>query len=171
MRIIISDASALIDLSKVRLLEALVALPYEFVIPDVIYEKELLRIEPYTRDNLRVLGFQIGSLDGAQVSRAIAFNHAHAALSVEDCFAFVLAEDTEGCILLTGDGRLRARAEERAIETHGVLWACDEMDGRGTLAPRALYVALQALAQDPLVRLPRAELQARLRNLTRRIAE
>ena len=109
MRIIISDASALIDLSKMRLLEALVVLPYEFVIPDVIFEKELLRIEPYTRDNLRVLGFQVGSLDGAQVSRAIAFNHEHTALSVEDCFAFVLAEDTEGCILLTGDGRLRAR--------------------------------------------------------------
>ena len=169
MRIIISDASVLIDLSKVRLLEALVGLPYEFVIPDVIFETELLRIEPYTRDDLGALGFQVGTLTGHQVDRAIAVSREHTALSTRDCFAFVLACDTEGCILLTGDGKLRTRAEAEAIETHGVLWACDEMETHGTTGPQTLLMALRALDRDPFVRLPQDELQARLTRLARRV--
>lgn len=169
MRIIISDASALIDLSKVRLLEALVGLPYEFVIPDAIFEEELLRIHPYTLDDLLTLGFQVGTLTGAQVGRAITVNQEQAALSTRDCFAFVLACDTEGCILLTGDGKLRSCAEAEAIETHGVLWACDEMERHGTTGPQALLMALRAFDRDPLVRLPRDDLQARIRRLTRRV--
>jgi predicted nucleic acid-binding protein len=169
MRIIISDASALIDLAKVRLLEALIALPYDFVIPDVIFETELLRIDPYTREDLGTLGFRIGTLSGDQLTRAIAVNQEQAALSTRDCFAFVLAYDTEGCILLTGDGKLRACAEAEAIETHGVLWACDEMERHGTTGPQALLMALRALDRDPLVRLPRGELRSRLRRLERQL--
>lgn len=169
MRIIISDASALIDLSKVQLLEALAALPYEFVIPDVIFESELLRIAPYTLDDLRALGFQVGTLSGPQLDRAIEANRAHHALSVRDCFALVLAEDTDGCILLTGDGKLRACAEERMIETHGVIWACDQMEEHVTIGAQVLYIALCTLERDPLVRLPSTELRSRMRRLERQL--
>ena len=171
MRIIISDASALIDLSKVRLLKALVGLPYEFMIPDAIFQDEFLRIAPYTLGDLQALGFQVGALDGPQVGRALDVNRLHGALSVPDCFALVLAEDTDGCILLTGDGKLRARAEERTIETHGVIWACDQMEEHGTIGARALFMALRTLERDPLVRLPRAELRSRLRRLERQLGK
>lgn len=171
MRIIISDASALIDLSKVRLLETLVSLPYEFVIPDVIFENELLRIHPYTLDDLHALGFQLGTLTGEQVGRAIALSQMHAALSTRDCFALVLAEDTKNSILLTGDRKLRACAEERTIETHGVIWACDKMEIHGALGAQALYMALRTLERDPFVHLPQGELRSRIRRLSQALKE
>ena len=43
MRIVVSDSSCLIDLRKVSLLEALLELPYEFVIPNTLFEDELLK--------------------------------------------------------------------------------------------------------------------------------
>ena len=38
----ISDSSVLIDLAKAKLIESTLALPYEFVIPDVIFADELI---------------------------------------------------------------------------------------------------------------------------------
>ena len=44
MRIVVSDAVCLIDLRKVALLGALLHLPYTFVIPDTVFEDELLSL-------------------------------------------------------------------------------------------------------------------------------
>jgi hypothetical protein len=44
MRLIVRDTSCLIDLRKASLLEALIRLPYEISIPDVLFE-ELVRFE------------------------------------------------------------------------------------------------------------------------------
>jgi hypothetical protein len=44
MRLIVSDTSCLIDLRKASLLQALIRLPYEIGIPDVLFE-ELVRFE------------------------------------------------------------------------------------------------------------------------------
>ena len=52
-------------------------------------------------------------------------------LSVHDGFAFALAEDHPGCILLTGDGELRTLATQHKIEVHGVLWVIDEIHRNG----------------------------------------
>ena len=46
MRIIVSDTSCIIDLRKADLLEALLALPYTFVMPDALFEDELLSLTP-----------------------------------------------------------------------------------------------------------------------------
>lgn len=165
MRIVISDASALIDLAKVRLLEALISLPYQFTIPDVIFEAELQNIAPYTGADLIALGFEVGALTGEQVARAITLNREHSVLSAPDCFAVILAQDTQDSILLTGDKNLRIRAQSRAIEVHGVIWAFDQMQEHRALDVQALYDALCALDADPLVRLPAAELALRLRRL------
>jgi hypothetical protein len=43
MRIIVSDTSYLIDLRKASLLEGFLKLPYEIVIPDTLFEEELLK--------------------------------------------------------------------------------------------------------------------------------
>ena len=43
MRIVVSDSSCLIDLRKVSLLEPLLELPYEFIIPNTLFEDELLK--------------------------------------------------------------------------------------------------------------------------------
>jgi hypothetical protein len=56
MRLIVSDTSCLIDLRKASLLEALIRLPYEIGIPDVLFE-ELVRFE-----SLEVYSSPLGAL-------------------------------------------------------------------------------------------------------------
>jgi hypothetical protein len=92
MRIIINDSSALIDLVKTRLLEHLPRLPYRFVIPDVLYADELITLHHYRREQLLDIGFVLSELDGPQVGKASAYSQQYPALSLNDCFALVMAE-------------------------------------------------------------------------------
>jgi hypothetical protein len=43
MRIVVSDSSCLFDLRKASMLEHLLRLPYEFLIPNTLFEEELLK--------------------------------------------------------------------------------------------------------------------------------
>jgi hypothetical protein len=43
MRIIVSDSSCLIDLRKASLLDVFLRLPYEILIPNTLFEDELLK--------------------------------------------------------------------------------------------------------------------------------
>ncbi len=43
MRIVVSDSSCLIDLRKVSMLDSLLKLPYDFLIPNTLFEEELLK--------------------------------------------------------------------------------------------------------------------------------
>ena len=52
MRLIVSDSSCLIDLRKASLLEAFLELPYEVLIPDLLFEEELVRFTPAQKDLL-----------------------------------------------------------------------------------------------------------------------
>ena len=51
-RLVISDSSCLIDLRKASLLEAFLRLPYEVLIPDTLFEDELLRFSPAQKNSL-----------------------------------------------------------------------------------------------------------------------
>lgn len=163
MRIVISDSSALIDLAKVRLIENLLRLPYEFVIPDVMFYDELLTLDHYTRHELLELGFQLGTLEGRDMATVMHHRRDNPRLSLPDCFALVLSTTTENAILLTGDGGLRKIGGEHGVEVRGVLWACDEMASHGIASHRELHLALTTWQADELVRLPGKELQARIK--------
>jgi predicted nucleic acid-binding protein len=167
MRIIVSDSSCIIDLGKSSLIRAVLRLPYTFVMPDVLFEDELLDFGPVGKNELRALGFQVVELDPQGTSRA--FEHAarYRRLAVNDCFALALAEQTADCILLTGDGFLRRIATAMGIEVHGVLWAIDELERASLATARQLYDALSLFEQDSLVFLPKDEIRQRLRRLRR----
>jgi predicted nucleic acid-binding protein len=126
MRIIVSDSSALIDLKKGGVLELFLKLPFDFVIPDVLIESELLS---FSKKEITLLKKEmiVAILDGAEVEKARAIVMSVPALSLLDGFALVVAEKHPGCILLTGDKRMRKRAEETNIECHGVLWIIEEL--------------------------------------------
>ncbi|MDG4551712.1 MAG: type II toxin-antitoxin system VapC family toxin [Candidatus Contendobacter sp.] len=164
MRIIINDASALIDLAKTRLLESLLRLPYRFVIPDVLYADELINLRHYQREQLLDIGFVLGELDGLQVGKASAYSQQHPQLSLNDCFALVMAETTENAVLLTGDQRLRRVAEQQGVAVHGILWILDQAYEQGAVEAATLHAALLVLARDPLTRLPGKELQRRIQD-------
>lgn len=159
-KIVVSDSSVLMDLAKAELIEPTLALPFEFMIPDVMLAKELLDLGRYKPRDLVRLGFRIGSLEGAETLQATAYFRQHRTqLSLNDCFAWRLAE-VHRAILMTGDSDLRKLADRASVEVHGVLWAIELMAAHKTCPRRRLVSCLEQLDADPFVRLPRATLRA-----------
>ncbi|HJM52367.1 MAG TPA: type II toxin-antitoxin system VapC family toxin [Alphaproteobacteria bacterium] len=169
MRIVVSDTSCMIDLRKAGLLEAALGLPYTFVMPDTLFEDEWLSLNDAEKRPLLDLGLEVHGLPGPSVERAAWHFNQHRRLKLNDCFALTLAEEIEGCILLTGDGFLRRIAEGCGIEVRGVLWVTDELEAHGVVPLSLLHQALQLFHEDELVYLPEREVRRRIRRLARRI--
>src|ERR1035438_4523088 len=108
MRIVVSDSSCLIDLRKVSMLDSLLRLPYEFLIPNTLFEEELLKFTAAQKRALIRGGLKVVDLPGESVLRAQLIIRELPRLSVHDGLAFSLAESRPGCILLSGDEALRA---------------------------------------------------------------
>jgi hypothetical protein len=162
MRVLVSDTSILIDLERADLLQAAFSLDAEFVVPDLLYEREL-------RDSggadLLALGLRVEPLDESEVERAQAYRRDHPRLALPDTFALTLAK-SRSWLLLTGDGALRALADAEQVECHGVLWLIDLMDIERAAEPAILSSGLERLARHPRCRLPRAEIDVRLARLS-----
>src|SRR5262245_10735174 len=122
MRIIVSDSSCLIDLRKASLLETFLELPYEILIPNTLFEEELLKFTDEQKLALVQGGLKVVDLPGESVLRAQEVLREIRQLSIHDGFAFALAESCPGCILLTSDGGLRQLAMRHKMEVHGLLW-------------------------------------------------
>src|SRR3990172_11624336 len=148
MRIVVSDSSCLIDLRKVSLLDAFLRLPYELLIPNTLFDEELLKFSAAQKTALLRGGLKIVDLPGERVLRAreIARDLPH--LSVHDGFACALAGSRPGCILLTGDRQLRRFARKQSIEVHGLLWVMDELHAHAISTAATLFAALRILNGD-----------------------
>ena len=160
MRIVVSDTSCLIDMRKVALLDSLLSLPYEFLIPNTLFEEELLKFTVAQKKALVRNGLKVVDLPGERVLRARAIIREFPQLSVHDGFAFALAESHSGCILLSADEALRTLATKHTIEVHGVLWVLDEMHRHRLIPVPSILAALRTFSDDVAVRLPRRELAA-----------
>lgn len=165
-RIVVSDTSCMIDLRKVNLLEALLELPYTFVMPNTLFEDELLCLTEQAKLTLCERGLEVRSLPGQSVSRAQQHFNEHRGLALNDCFALALAEELEDAILMTGDGLLRRIAGRNGIDVRGVLWATDELELHEVVPRRAIYDALRLYQDDDMVFLPADEIKRRLRRLS-----
>ena len=163
MRLVVSDSSCLIDLRKASLLEAFLDLPYEVLIPDALFEEELVRFTPAQKDLLLRGGLKVVELPAESVLRARAIVSEYPQLSIHDAFAFALAESCKDCMLLTGDGGLRTIAEINRMEVHGILWVIDQIHNMGLAPAEVLLAVLHDFAHDPSVRLPNRELATRIR--------
>ncbi len=165
MHVLVSDTSVLVDLERGSLLEASFRLPFRFVVPDLLYEREL---KNWGGEELIRLGLVVEELDGDGVRRAVAYRRREPALSLPDCFALVLAQ-TRSWALLSGDGALRQLATDEAVECHGVLWLLDEMRDADVVDIRDLYDGLTAIAEHPRCRLPKPEIRRRLTSYAERL--
>ena len=159
MPVLVSDTSVLIDLERGSFLEPVFRLPFEFAVPDLLYEREL---RDHGGPTLIDLGLRLEELDGAGVTLALAYRRARRSLSLPDSFALALSK-TRSWTLLSGDGSLRALALEENVECHGVLWLVDHLHGNRMLGQDALTEGLRRIAEHPRCRLPQAEIRARLR--------
>ena len=167
MRVLVADTSVLIDLERGSLLETAFRLPYEFAVPDLLYEQE---IQDYNGAELLALGLRVEELDEHAVTAALEFWRRESALSLPDSFALALAQ-AKSWILLTGDGKLRALAHEEAVDCHGTLWIFDQMHAEEISIPQALHDGLHVIATHPRCRLPRAAINSRLRKYAALIEE
>lgn len=158
MKVLVSDTSALVDLERGSLLDATFGLPFEFTVPDLLYEREL---RDYGGDRLLGLGLHVAGLSGDGVMRALEYRRQRPALSLPDCFALALAVHGPWS-LLTGDAELRRLAESERVECHGVLWLMDRMIETASATARQLHDGLAAIIAHPRCRLPKREVRARL---------
>jgi hypothetical protein len=167
MRIVVSDSSCLIDLRKASLLDALVRLPYELLIPNTLFGDGLLRFTAAEKGALLRAGLQVVDLRGDRVTRAVEVSREAPRVSIHHGFAFALAEQHEGCVLLSGDQALRACTATCAMEVRGVLWFIDELHRDDIVPVAALLDALTLFATDATVRLPAREVAAFIRRIRR----
>ncbi|MDE0459795.1 MAG: hypothetical protein OXI15_21105 [Chromatiales bacterium] len=158
MNVLVSDTSALVDLERGSLLDATFRLPFEFTVPDLLYEREL---KNHGGDRLLGLGLRIAALDGEGVMQALDYRRQRPALSLPDCFALALAVRGPW-ILLTGDAELRRLADAERVECHGILWLMDRMLETGGATARLLHDGLEAIVAHPRCRLPKREVRDRL---------
>ena len=159
MKVLVSDTSVLIDLERGSLLETCFRLPFQFAVPDLLYEREL---KNHGGDNLLRLGLRIEELDSTGVAWALRYRHKQPLISLPDSFALALAARNTWT-LLTGDGALRGLANEEHIDCHGVLWMLDQMFEVAATSANELHAGLEAISAHPRCRLPKAEIRKRLR--------
>jgi predicted nucleic acid-binding protein len=155
--ILVSDTSVLIDLERGSFLEVVFALPFEFAVPDVLYQREMQG----WGERLVGLGLRVEEVSKQGVANALRYRSERRFLSVPDSFALALAKERVWT-LLTGDGDLRDLATGENVDCHGVLWLLDRMEEAGMPGLQALHDGLATLAAHQRCRLPRREITIRL---------
>ncbi len=120
--ILISDACVLIDIVRGELKSPMFSLPYQFVVPDILFSEEL---EGQHSDLLKI-GLRKRTINGALIEKAYQARQHFPRLSTNDLLALILAQH-ENCPLLTGDRALRSTAEKWKIEVHGTIWLVEKM--------------------------------------------
>ena len=156
--ILVSDTSVLVDLERGSLLQSCFRAPFEFVVPDLLHERE---IRPVHGDDLRRRGLRVAALDGDGVAMAIGYQRTASALSLSDSFALALAKVNDWT-LLTGDAALRKAAERERVDCHGVLWLLDRLFAEAVVSRQELHAGLHAISSHPRCRLPKSEIRSRL---------
>jgi rRNA maturation endonuclease Nob1 len=168
VKIVIQDASVLIDMADGGLLDAWFGLGFDLrttslVLREISRKNQKLKLQPYVENGQ----LQVESSSG-EVIAEIARLHAtlSSRLSIEDVSALHFAGKLNS-VLLTGDRRLRLHAEERGIETHGLLWVFDMLVARGALLPDVAADRLEKLLERGTSRLPLHECELRIRKWRR----
>jgi hypothetical protein len=160
MIILVADSSVLIDLERANLLEAVLGGPDTIAVPDFLYDTEL---SDYSGPALIAHGLQIIHLDASEmISAQDLYDEIGDRLSLPDCSAFVCSR-RPAHQLLTGDRALREHAEASGMTPHGVLWLLDRLHDNDSVAPSVLHDGLAAMAAHRRSRLPRNEVDLRLR--------
>ncbi|MYD93894.1 MAG: type II toxin-antitoxin system VapC family toxin [Chloroflexi bacterium] len=165
IRVVVNDASCLIDLNKVGLLPAMLTLPYRFIVPLPIRYSEMLDLTDEDWQRLDEYGLETFDLPGDLVAEVVRLAEETPGLSANDCFCLVSALHLHDSVLLTGDLRLRQVARAAGLRVHGVLWIIHHLHAAGVCGVSRLAAALETWREDRTVFLPRKEIDSRLRSM------
>jgi rRNA-processing protein FCF1 len=122
MLILISDANILIDLEDGHLIFELFQLPYEFVVPDILFESELRE----RHSHFLKAGLNVRGLNSESIKKIEFLTKQYHRPSIMDHAALALAIQEKG-VLLTGDKALRSAATNEGVESHGTIWIVDQL--------------------------------------------
>ena len=164
MKVLVSDSSVLIEFSKRELLDKMFGLDFEFAVPDLLFNEELIDLGPYSRQDLLGLGLRVESLDSVGVEAAVTYQSRRPALSLVDSFALALAI-RQGWHLLTEDRVMRSVAQSEGIPHRDALWVIESMFDAGILSAAQAVATLEAMLGDPRCPVPKRALTARIRRL------
>jgi len=115
-RVLVSDANILIDMEEGQLIGEFFALPFEFIIPDILFYEELVN----DHEHLLELGLRPEQLTSEMMMHANQLISRYQKPSRNDLFALCLAMNKQ-CTLLTGDRDLKQAAELEQVEVMGSL--------------------------------------------------
>lgn len=160
MIILVSDTSILIDLERGGLLEAAFSCGFTLVVPDLLYQREL---EDTNGPYLRSLGLGVVELSPSEVTTAQTIKMERQTLSLPDCFALCCAMRPSH-MLVSGDKALRSEATARLGNVYGLLWLLDEIAASNMATMSQLHDGLSRIAAHQRCRLPKEEINRRLRN-------
>jgi predicted nucleic acid-binding protein len=152
----VTDTNVWIDLRVGNLLDNVFELEARWLIPDLVGRE----LGTERKELLVEWGLEVRSLSGDEVEAVIRLNETYSAPSRTDMATLVVARVEDG-ILVTGDGALRAAADEEDIEVHGTLWVVDALVDTGTVEPPEAARALQ-LMMEAGRRLPEDEVNERI---------
>lgn len=165
MKIIIQDASVLIDMAECDLLEAwfgfglgLDLRTTSYVWREISRKNQKNKLKRYVDDGR----FGIEPVGAEALTEILQIRAGLSSLvALEDASALFFAGELKA-ILLTGDKRLREHAEKQGIETHGLIWVFDTLVARGALLPGVAADRLEKLIAGTS-RLPSHECELRTR--------
>lgn len=135
-----SDASVIIDIENSSLTAAMFGLPYEFIIPDVVFSEELEE----KHNHLKNLGLTIKSMPAELMHEASILYQKHSGLSFNDALVLILAKN-ENCYLLTGDRLLRKIANQLHIGVRGTIWLVEQIIRNDQLTIEQAQLAFQKM--------------------------
>jgi predicted nucleic acid-binding protein len=128
MKVVVKDATVLIDLAKCELLGAwfslaIPTLTTSFVWSEIRHAEQRRIIEPWVKNQtLKIVDF-----GAEELSTLVRFrSELTSALSLEDASVLHLTIREDG-LLLTSDGALRRCAENRQVPVAGILWIFDRL--------------------------------------------
>ena len=96
MPVLVYDTSVLIDLERGSFLESVFRLPFDFAVPDLLYEREL---KEHGGPALIDMGLRVEELDGEAVALALGYRRARRSLSLPDSFALSLSRTNSWTLL------------------------------------------------------------------------
>lgn len=140
MLLIISDASVLIDIECGALTNAIFNLPFQFAVPDILFEEELAE----HHFHLLQLGLIKKIMDGDLIAKAYTLRQKYTKTSVNDLLALALAEH-ENCKLLTSDKALREAAKDLSVDVHGTIWLVETMLNAKEISIEVAHRAFQQM--------------------------
>jgi len=105
-----------------NLIKKMFELPYQFAVPDILYEEELKE----DHENLLDYGLIMKMVSEESILYLKNSLSQYSKIGFYDKLALAVAKQ-ESCPLVTGDGALRIAGKDEAIVVLGTVWLMDEL--------------------------------------------